>query len=86
MARFDNGFVEPLVAAVGIVILFPAVVGLDDKGTRAVGNIARGPQLMVQGAGHVLQQCCEGHFEGSFRIHSWTVLAPARHDTGSRLA
>lgn len=61
VAGVDNGFVEPPVAAVGIVGLLATVVGLDDDGTGPLGDIARGPQLTVKGAGHVVQKGIEGH-------------------------
>ena len=76
MAGVYNGFIEPLVAAVGVVGLLAAVVGLDDDGAGAFSKMARCPDLMVKGSGQVLQECVERHFQCSFRIHSIRHLAP----------
>jgi hypothetical protein len=44
------------VAAMCIVILFPAVVGLYDHSVRSRGNIARGPDRRMEGAGDMMEQ------------------------------
>jgi hypothetical protein len=70
LARLDEGFIEPLIAAVGIVVLLATVVGLDDDGTGPRSDIARRPYLMMKSAGYVVQKGTEGHLQRSFRIHS----------------
>lgn len=56
-----NGFVQPLVAALGVVALPAAIVGLDDDGAGAFSKMAGCPYLRVEGSGQVLQECMERH-------------------------
>lgn len=72
----DEGFVQPLVAAMSVVRLLATIVGLDDEGVGTLSNIARGAYLAVKSVGHVFQQGVEGHLQCSFRIHSRSHLAP----------
>lgn len=70
VAGLDYGFVQPLVAALGVVGLLAAVVGLDDDGAGSLSDVARGSHLAVEGGGHMLQEGMERHLQSSFRIHS----------------
>jgi len=57
-----------------IVGLLAIVISLDDDEVRSCGNVARGPDLRVQGSRDVLQQVLKGNLQCSFRVHSCRYL------------
>lgn len=65
-AGVQDSFVQTAVAAVSVVGLLAAVVGLDDEGIGPVGDITGGGEFTMQGCGHVPQQGMERDLEGSF--------------------
>jgi hypothetical protein len=60
-SSIDYHLVQPLIAAMRIVGLLAIVIGLDDDEVRSCGNVARGPDLGVQGSRDVLQQVLKGN-------------------------
>lgn len=70
LARFHDGFIEAFVAALGVVVLFSTVVGLDYHGIGAHSHIAGPLELAMNGSGDMLQQRVQGYLQSSFRIDS----------------